>query len=446
MRSVTARPRTSASSSSALPALESLLLEGSRDVIVVADTGSSTVPTPHPPLQYQSRAGRCCSAPSPGSNKGLSGTVEPEAEPASFLPSSSMAFSDTEPVEVQIETMAGVDPWGVSLASEAMSFQEDDAEEDLSSPLATLNSACVELSDEGNLNLHVRILPSELIRWRDLHIIQPISTGSFGEVFLARYQDSEVSVKRCILGHGGSMTKEQLHNLEREINTYRTLDHPSIVRYIGCVLEHPNLAIVTEYVPNGNVFDLLFTHRVNLPAAIRLKIASQVALALNYMHSCDPIVIHRDLKTQNLVLDVDYSVKLCDFGKTQPMDEDSALPLGQDNGGSPRYMAPECFQYGTYITEKVDIWSLGCCLVEVLGGPLPYEDIPQMSQVITLILRHRQPPLVPPWFTPTVKPMLAGCFDFVPELRIPISEVQLVLRRLTAEELERHGMDKRRTR
>jgi len=318
--------------------------------------------------------------------------------------------------------------------------------QDIHDPLHTLNSAYVELNCEGNLDLRVRILPSELIQWRELHIIQPISTGSFGEVFLGLFKDKEVSVKRCILGHGGSMTKEQLHNLEREINTYRTLNHPSIVKYIGCVLEHPNLAIVTEYIPNGNVFDLLFTHRVNLPAAIRLKIASQVALALNYMHSCDPVVIHRDLKTQNLVLDVDYSVKLCDFGKTQPMEDDSALPLMADNGGSPRYMAPECFEIGAYITEKVDIWSLGCCLVEVLGGPLPYEDVPQMAQVITRIRVHHQTPLVPPWFCPEVRPMLAGCFDFEPELRIPISEVQLALRRTTADTMERHGMDKRRIR
>lgn len=307
-------------------------------------------------------------------------------------------------------------------------------------------AAKVDGSDLGTLKLDVRLEPSELIGWRELQIIEPISTGSFGEVFLARYHGQDVSVKRCILSNGGSMTKEQLHNLEREINTYRTLDHPQIVQYIGCVLEYPNLAIVTEYVPNGNVFDLLYTHRVNLPAASRLKIASQVSLAICYMHSCDPIVIHRDLKTQNVVLDHDYNVKLCDFGKTQPMDDDAALPMLQDNGGSPRYMAPECFKPGGYVTEKVDIWSLGCCLVEVFGGPLPYEDVPQMSQVLTLILRQQKPPLVPPWFTPEVRPMLSRCFDFDTTARLEISEVLLVLKRLTAENLERHGMDRRRTR
>jgi len=311
--------------------------------------------------------------------------------------------------------------------------------------MATLLSANVEVCGSGSLNLHVSLQASELIPWRELQILQPISKGSFGEVFLAMWGCREVSVKRCILGHGGSMTKEQLHNLEREINTYRTLDHPQIVKYIGCVLEHPNLAIVTEYVPNGNVFDLLYTHRINLAASSRLKISRQVVLALCYMHSCDPIVIHRDLKTQNLVLTADYGVKICDFGKTQPMEENSALQMEQDNGGSPRYMAPECFCTGGYVTEKVDIWSLGCCLVEIFGGPLPYEDVPQMNQVLTLMLRHKEPPLVPQWFTPEVRPTLKRCFEFDPKRRSDISEVQLSLKRLTAEELERCGMDRRRT-
>merc|ERR1711988_39684 len=127
------------------------------------------------------------------------------------------------------------------------------------------------------------------------------------------------------------------------------------------------------------------------------------------------------------------------------MDENSSLLLQQDNGGSPRYMAPECFRIGAHITEKVDIWSLGCCLVEVLGSPLPYEDVPQMAQVITLIFMHRQPPMVPPWFVPAIRPILARCFDFEPQERPVISEVQLVLKRLTGEDLDAHGMNKRRT-
>lgn len=307
-----------------------------------------------------------------------------------------------------------------------------------------LQSAQVKNVDDTGMDMSVRLLPREIIYWNEISLIQPISTGSFGEVFLAKYQAREVSVKRCLLGENGTMTKEQLHNLEREINTYRTLDHPAIVKYIGCILEHPNLAIVTEYVPNGNVFDLLYLRRINLPAAIRLRIATTVGMAIQYMHSCDPVVIHRDLKTQNLVLDADYNVKLCDFGKTQALYSDF-LPCDQDTGGSPRYMAPECFIPCGSITEKVDIWSLGCCLVEVFGGPLPYEEIPQMAQVKQIMLNEKQPPLVPPWFSPMIKPALAHCFEFDFHLRIGITGVILALKKLTAEELENYGMHRRRT-
>lgn len=305
-----------------------------------------------------------------------------------------------------------------------------------------MHSAKVEHSEQGGLQLQVKLMPSELVRWKDLRIVKLISQGAFGEVFLAKYRERDVGVKKCILGRGGSMTKEQLHNLEREINTYRTLDHPNIVKYIGCVLEHPNLAIVTEYVPNGNLFDLLYTKGVLLPAIVRLRIANQLAVAVCYMHSCDPIVIHRDLKTQNLVLDANYDVKLCDFGKTKPMGE-GALHLKEDNGGSPRYMAPECFQVDGYITEKVDIWSLGCCLVEIFGGPLPYEHARQMSQVILLILKQKCPPTVPNNFHPEVRKILKQCFEFNPSRRPCVGEIQLVLKHLTAPELERCGMDRR---
>jgi len=301
---------------------------------------------------------------------------------------------------------------------------------------------------DGELKLVVQLMPQEIIKWKDIKLVKPISMGSFGEVFLARLKNLDVSVKRSLLRPDGSMTPEQLRNLEREINSYRKLNQtqaPCIVKYIGCILEHPNLAVVTEFLPNGNLFDLLFIQRVNLKAALRLKISSQVTNAVGFMHSCDPIMIHRDLKTQNLVLDAHFNIKVCDFGKTQELRSNCAIITGQDTGGSPRYMAPECFMLGAHITEKVDIWSLGCCLVEVLGGPLPYEEIPAMSEVQSLLQRG-VPPLVPQWFTPNAQPMLRKCFEFNPVQRIHVHEIQLVLKGLTPQDLERHGMDKRRTR
>ncbi|CAK0797936.1 unnamed protein product, partial [Prorocentrum cordatum] len=111
--------------------------------------------------------------------------------------------------------------------------------------------------------------------WRELHVISCIDEASFGEVLLAKRGHDVVCIKRCRNGSDGSMTKEQLQNFEREINAYRTLRHPGITSYLGCILEQPNLAVVLEHLPNGNVFDLLYMNRINVTATIRLKIASQ---------------------------------------------------------------------------------------------------------------------------------------------------------------------------
>eukprot|EP00930_Biecheleria_cincta_P099321 TRINITY_DN90958_c0_g1_i1.p1 TRINITY_DN90958_c0_g1~~TRINITY_DN90958_c0_g1_i1.p1 ORF type:complete len:784 (-),score=104.72 TRINITY_DN90958_c0_g1_i1:247-2598(-) len=380
-----------------------------------------------------------------------SGGTEPEAEPALVGPSKAVVLlSEADAAgggdNTTAAAIAAAQQASAARAAENSAREAWPPEEQRERmPPARVHEIGLDGDGFGDLQLHVRLLPSEMIKWQDIQIVQQISMGSFGEVHLARYRGEEVSVKRCILGADGSMTKEQLHNLEREINTYRALSHRHIVKYIGCILEHPNLAVVTEYLPNGNLFDLLFMQRVNLVASIRLRIAVQLSLAVSYMHSCDPTIIHRDLKTQNLVLDANYSIKVCDFGKTQAMTGDQGLLTGQDTGGSPRYMAPECFQIGAYITEKVDIWSLGCCLVEILGGPLPYEDVPQMSEVQRL-LEHHVGPLVPPWFTPRIQPALAKCFEFEPSRRGQVSEVLLALKELTPQELEAHGMDKRRVR
>eukprot|EP00435_Cladocopium_sp_Y103_P000421 s301_g1.t1 len=155
----------------------------------------------------------------------------------------------------------------------------------------------------GQLQLAVSLYPSEIVQWKDILLTKLISGGSFGEVYLARQGGREVCVKKCMTGPGGAMTPEQLRNLEREINAYRSIgnrcDH--IVKCIGFVFETPDLALVTEYLENGNLFDLLYVNQVALKASLRLRAANQTTQAIQYMHALTPPLVHRDLKTQNLV-------------------------------------------------------------------------------------------------------------------------------------------------
>ncbi|CAK0831460.1 unnamed protein product [Prorocentrum cordatum] len=262
---------------------------------------------------------------------------------------------------------------------------------------------------------------------------------------LARHGNQVVAAKRCLAGADGSMTKEQMHNFEREINAYRILKHPGVVGYVGCVLDPPNLAVLTEYLPKGNVFSLLYMNRVNLPAAIRLKISQQLTEVVDFMHGLDPVLAHLDLKTSNILLDADCNAKLCDFGKTHALEHGFSVVQGSELLGSPRYMAPELFNGpGTRFTEKADIWGLGCCLIEILGGPIPFEDVPEVAQIMDCLRRGR-PPLVPHWFAEATQPALRQCFAFEPERRPAAAGLAFALGKLTAQDMERCGMDKRRT-
>merc|ERR1719409_594270 len=119
----------------------------------------------------------------------------------------------------------------------------------------------------------------------------------------------------------------------------------------------------------------------------------QVSDAVMYSHSQSPVVVHRDLKSLNVVLDLSLNIKICDFGLTEPMDRTHIEK--KNNGGSPRYMAPELFDQRSKITEKVDVWAMGCIFIEIFGGPLPYEGINTLAELTRELTVHKRAPSIP---------------------------------------------------
>merc|ERR1712125_250782 len=121
---------------------------------------------------------------------------------------------------------------------------------------------------------------------------------------------------------------------------------------------------------------------------------------------------HRDLKSANVVLDASQSAKLCDFGLTESM-EKTHISRRESEGGSPRYMCPEVFDPRKKLTEKLDVWALGCLAVEVITNRLPHEDCQTIQQVATKLLVKCEPPFPENWagdLRPEVPQIITPCF------------------------------------
>ncbi|KAJ5834338.1 hypothetical protein N7447_000364 [Penicillium robsamsonii] len=190
-----------------------------------------------------------------------------------------------------------------------------------------------------------------------------IGKGSFGKVYLASHKltnGSKVVLK--------SSSKEDT-NLVREIHHHRQFLHPHIARLYEVVVTESLVWLVLEYCPGDELYNYLLRHGP-LPVEKVKRIFTQLVGAVAYVHSRS--CVHRDLKLENILLDKQENVKLCDFGFTREY-EGKASYL-QTFCGTICYSAPEMLKGEKYAGEKVDVWSLGIILYALLAGELPYDD------------------------------------------------------------------------
>eukprot|EP00747_Dinoflagellata_sp_TGD_P034036 gnl/TRDRNA2_/TRDRNA2_137008_c0_seq1.p1 gnl/TRDRNA2_/TRDRNA2_137008_c0~~gnl/TRDRNA2_/TRDRNA2_137008_c0_seq1.p1 ORF type:complete len:692 (-),score=131.48 gnl/TRDRNA2_/TRDRNA2_137008_c0_seq1:150-2225(-) len=256
--------------------------------------------------------------------------------------------------------------------------------------------------------------PVERIKYSELKFTELLGAGEFGQVFRGQFAGAEVAIKQ--LFWDSSMKPEVvLRDLAKEIESFRHLRHKRLVCFVGACLELPNPCLVTEYMPGGSLHHLLHVRKLKLPLLHGINMCLQLADGVTYLHSQMPCVVHRDLKSQNIVLDLQLNIKLCDFGLTESM-ERTHIPK-RNNGGSPRYMAPELFDCKTKITEKVDIWAMGCVFIEIFGGPLPYDGVNALAELTRVMLVSRKTPVLPKQLPDVLKCTLRSCHNFDHRLR-----------------------------
>ncbi|CAD2110007.1 protein kinase, putative [Plasmodium vinckei petteri] len=252
---------------------------------------------------------------------------------------------------------------------------------------------------------------NEMIEKNDIEIMEFISEGSFGAIYKAMWNNQIIALKKF----NPSMTLEGMRSIAREINAYRSISHKYIVKYYGVCIDSDFIGIILEYFHKGNVFDTLHKGGFNLSYEMRLRICTQLAEAMKYLHE-EKKLVHRDLKTSNILFDNEYNIKVCDFGKTMKLSDNGTVIL-EDNGGSLGYMAPECFIEGNAITEKSDMWGLSCCFIEIFSNQVPFQNIKEKEDIVVEILVNKKKPNIPTWFNPEFTKILKRSFSTNPSKR-----------------------------
>ncbi|XP_020640197.1 mitogen-activated protein kinase kinase kinase 12 [Pogona vitticeps] len=194
------------------------------------------------------------------------------------------------------------------------------------------------------------------VPFEEIMDLQWVGSGAQGAVFLGRFHGEEVAVKK-------------VRDLkETDIKHLRKLKHPNIITFKGVCTQAPCYCIIMEFCAQGQLYEVLRAGRKVTPSLL-VDWSMGIAGGMNYLHLHK--IIHRDLKSPNMLITYDDVVKISDFGTSKELSDKSTK---MSFAGTVAWMAPEVIR-NEPVSEKVDIWSFGVVLWELLTGEIPYKDV-----------------------------------------------------------------------
>ncbi|OIV90786.1 hypothetical protein TanjilG_15519 [Lupinus angustifolius] len=217
-----------------------------------------------------------------------------------------------------------------------------------------------------------------------------IGMGGTGIVYKAEINRPHVTVAVKKLWRSATDIEEG-NNILREVELLGRLRHRNIVRLLGYVHNERDVMMVCEYMPNGNLWTTLHgeqSARLLVDWVSRYNIALGIAQGLNYLHhDCHPPIIHRDIKSNNILLDANLEARVADFGLARMMiQKNETLSMV---AGSYGYIAPE-YGYTLKVDEKIDIYSYGVVLLELITGKMPLDPAFEESVEIVEWIRKKR--------------------------------------------------------
>lgn len=250
---------------------------------------------------------------------------------------------------------------------------------------------------------------------------EKIGKGSFGSVYLSLNVTTGemMAVKQVEVPKYSSQDENvigMVEALQFEVSTLKDLDHPNIVQYLGFEVKDNVYSLFLEYVAGGSVGSLIRMYgRFDEPLIQYLT--SQVLKGLSYLHSRG--ILHRDMKADNVLLDQDGICKISDFGiskKSKDIYSNSDMTMR----GTVFWMAPEMVDTKQGYSAKVDIWALGCVVLEMFAGKRPWSNLEVVAAMFKIGKAKSAPPIPEdtlPLISAAGRQFIDACFEIDPEKR-----------------------------
>ncbi|CAA7017081.1 unnamed protein product [Microthlaspi erraticum] len=254
------------------------------------------------------------------------------------------------------------------------------------------------------------------ILWDDLTIAEQIGQGSCGTVYNGLWFGSEVAVK---VFSKQEYSEELRQSFRQEVSLMKRLRHPNVLLFMGSVTSPQRLCIVSEFLPRGSLFRLLRRSTSKLDWRRRIHMALDIARGMNYLHRCSPPIVHRDLKSSNLLVDKNWTVKVADFGLSRI--KHATYLTSKSGKGTPQWMAPEVLRNES-ADEKSDIYSFGVVLWELATEKIPWETLNPM-QVVGAVAFMNKRLEIPEDIDPRWISLIESCWHSDTKLRPTFQEL-----------------------
>ncbi|XVF38268.1 hypothetical protein REPUB_Repub20aG0085900 [Reevesia pubescens] len=273
-----------------------------------------------------------------------------------------------------------------------------------------------------------------------------IAHGTYGTVFRATYDNQDVAVKLLDWGEDGIATTAETAALRasfrQEVAVWHKLDHPNVTKFVGAAMGTSNLKIpsknpsadshnsvpsraccvVVEYLAGGTLKQYLIRNRrKKLAFKVVVQLALDLSRGLSYLHSRK--IVHRDVKTENMLLDAHRNLKIADFGVARVEAQNPRDMTGET--GTLGYMAPEVLDGKPY-NRRCDVYSFGICLWEIYCCDMPYPDL-SFADVSSAVVRQNLRPEIPRCCPSSLANIMRKCWDANPEKRPEMDEVVRML-------------------